>query len=203
MQGVVSLEKLEDDRDLVQFLSRIQTSVFDSAESFINELVERHRNRAGNTPISPIAGLSNFQSQSTETPDLFISYAREDYNDVRDVVDRIRALGATVWFDESNLNPGEDYEELINSRIEQCKRFVPFISETTLKSGRRFFKKEWSKAIEEIQYRLGDDFIAPIILGGISKDHPAIPRPFRDTHIIATVDEDFDTKLKALIRSYR
>lgn len=203
MQGVVSLEKLEDDRDLVQFLSRIQTSVFDTAESFIRELVDRHRKRAGTPSGSKPVGFADFQPKGQDTPDIFISYAREDHDEVLAVVDKMRSLGASVWFDENNLNPGEEYEELISEKIKQCKRFVSFISETTLLPGRRFFKLEWNKAITENLYRLGEPYITPIILGGISKDHPALPRPFRDCHIISTADDDFDTKLKTLIRSFR
>ena len=203
MQGVVSLEKLEDDRALVQFLSRIQTSVFDTAESFIRELVERHQKRSGNRFEPKPVGFADLQPSSQGAPDIFVSYAREDHDSVLAVVDKIRSLGANVWFDENNLKPGEEYENLIEEKIKQCKRFVPFISETTLQPGRRFFKLEWNKAITENLYRLGEPFITPIVLGGVSKNHPALPRPFRDCHIISTSDADFDAKLKTLIRSFR
>lgn len=201
MQGVVSLEKLEDDRDLIRFLSRIQTSVFDSAEAFITELVERHRKRSERKSAPRMAALMG--PATVEAPDIFISYAKEDYDEVRLVAEKIRALGASVWFDEKNLQPGDGYEDLINEKIEQCRRFIPFISRTTLQPGRRFFKKEWSKAIHELEFHLGEEFITPIALEGVERDNPAIPRAFRDFHIVSISDEDFDEKLKALIRSFR
>ena len=201
MQGVVSLEKLEDDRDLIQFLSRIQTSVFDSAEAFITELVERHRERSERRSAPRMAALMG--AAPVEAPDIFISYAKEDYEKVRLVAEKIHALGATVWFDEKALSPGDGYEELINEKIEQCRRFIPFISRTTLQPGRRFFKKEWSKAIRELEFHLGEEFITPILLEDIERDHPAIPRAFREFHIVSVFDEDFDDKLKAMIRSFR
>lgn len=203
MQGVVSMEKLEEDRDLFQFLSRIQTSVFDSAEIFINELIDRHRTRSSAAATPRTAGFIPSPTAVQEAPDIFISYAKEDHDVVKEIVGKIRSFGATVWFDESNLLPGDEYESLINDKIEQCKRFVPCISRTTLQSGRRFFKKEWNKAISELQYRFEEEYIAPIILDDTDKNHPSIPKQFRDFHIVALSDDEFDAKLKSIIRSFR
>ena len=202
MQGVVSLEKMEQDRELVQFLSRIQTSVFDSAEVFINELIDRHRRRS-TASATPAAAFMSAPTVKWEIPDIFVSYAKEDFDAVKPIVEKMRSFGATVWFDDSNLIAGDEYETMINDKIEQCKRFVPFISRTTLRTGRRFYKKEWNKAISELQYRFDEEYIAPIILDDTDKTNPSIPKPFRDVHIISLSEEGFDAKLKSLIRSFR
>lgn len=54
---------------------------------------------------------------------LFISYARESIEDVRDTVEILRAGGHSVWFDE-RLLPGQDWKEELGKAIDGCEAFV-------------------------------------------------------------------------------
>ena len=147
----------------------------------------------------------NVPTVAGETYDIFISYASEDYDLAGKVAQKFKDYGATVWFDKAALNLGEKYEKTIAQNIQECKRFVPILSFTTLKEGRRFFKKEWKLAIEEAEYRLNEPYISPIVVDDMDpfSEH-AIPTEFtKYAHIINIHDESFDVQIKKIIRSFR
>lgn len=192
MQGVVARENAEIDKDLIRFLTRIQTQVYDNCESFINEFMKRWESRDNNN-----------KDKGEDDIDIFISYAREDVVAVRQIASKLRDLGATVWLDENELEWSDMYESIIEDKITKAKRFVPIISHTTTQMERRFFRKEWSMAIREMDYRYGMPYIAPIVIDDSNINDKIIPEPFRKTHIISSVDNDFEQEMKTLIRSFR
>ena len=208
MQGVVtvSAERADSDGDLMNFLSRVQTSVYRKAEDFINEFNERYEARHPQGEVSSIFGGEVAKASGRdEAYDIFISYASEDYEQAGLVAQKFKSLGASVWFDKVELNPGEKYEMSIAEKIQECKRFVPILSRTTLKEGRRYFKKEWRQAIEEAEYRLNEPYISPIVIDDINPfSERAIPVEFtKEAHIIYLHDENFETQIKRIIRSFR
>lgn len=201
MQGVVTVspQTMDADADLMNFLSRVQTSVYGKAEDFMNEFMRRYQDRA------PSGGTSEEHKADEQPCDIFISYASEDYETARQVAGKFRDYGARVWFDKADLDAGEKYQRTIVEKIRECKRFVPIISKSTLVSGRRFFKKEWLLAIDEAGYRLNEPFISPVVIDGTDPfSEKSIPAEFReDTHIINFNDGDFDRQVKTMIRSFR
>ncbi|MGE5689094.1 MAG: TIR domain-containing protein [Pseudomonadota bacterium] len=64
---------------------------------------------------------------------VFVSYARQDHERVRQVVDGLRLLAADVWLDES-LVAGEAWWEEILEHIRACDVFVQTLSTAALKS---------------------------------------------------------------------
>lgn len=208
MQGVVTVseERADSDVDLMNFLSRVQTSVYRKAEDFINEFNARYeaRHAADETGACPDEGADGGDGGDKDY-DIFISYASEDYELASQIAQRFRSLGASVWFDKAELNPGEKYEQSISEKIQGCKRFVPVLSASTLKEGRRYFKKEWKLAIEEAAYRLNEPYISPVVIDGINPFvERAIPHEFtKDAHVINFHDENFETQIKRIIRSFR
>lgn len=93
-------------------------------------------------------------------------------------------MGVDVWFDQSALESGDDYRLKIEKNIENCSYFVPLISRNTATVSRRFFFKEWNKAIaESAAYPIEYPFIQPILLDDTPLDSPGIPREFRDRHV--------------------
>lgn len=208
MQGVVtvSAERADSDGDLMNFLSRVQTSVYRKAEDFINEFNERYEARHSLEEASSFFGGDTVSAkEKDEAYDIFISYASEDYELAGQVAQKFKSLGASVWFDKVELNPGEKYEMSIAQKIQECKRFVPILSQATLKEGRRYFKKEWKQAIEEAEYRLNEPYISPIVIDGIDPfSERGIPVEFtKEAHIIYFRDENFETQVKKIIRSFR
>ena len=196
MQGVIALEHVDADKELTNFLSRIQTQIFENSMNFIEEFMRRWNARKKEDNVE-----ENYRPN--ENTDIFISYAKEDVDTVRGIVERMRKFGADVWFDENNLEWSDLYESIIEEKITRAKRFVPIISQTTMQQERRFFRREWAMAIREMDYRFGMPYFAPIIIDNSDMNSPLIPEPFRKTHIISCVDEDFETELKKLIRSFR
>lgn len=207
MQGVVTVsrENAEADEDLINFLSRVQTSVYRNAEDFINEFTERFEPEDFGEITSEDSNRENTKSNANQAYDIFISYASEDYEIAEQLANRLKDAGASVWFDKKTLEPGEHYEKSISNIIQECKRFIPILSEHTLQKGRRFFKKEWTLAIEESGFRLDEPYISPIVIDHINpQNESAIPSVFKkDSHIITLHDSDFDLQIKKLIRSFR
>lgn len=196
MQGVVALDSVESDNELTKFLSRIQTQVFDNSNIFIGEFMQRWNNR--DTKDNVKADSSNI-----DDTDIFISYAKEDVNIVRNIAERLRNLGAEVWLDENKLEWSDMYETVIEEKIAKAKRFIPIISQTTTKPGRRFYRREWAMAIREMDYRYGMPFFAPIVIDDSDINSTLIPEPFRKAHIISISDKNFEQEMKKLIRSFR
>lgn len=209
MQGVVTVSDYCDnsDEELMNFLSRVQTSVYRKAESFISEFIEIYKLRQEEKKESTLdtEEYENELGDIVERPDIFISYASEDYDIASTIAQKFKNFGAEVWFDKVDLDAGEKYEKIITEKIQDCKRFVPILSKSTLTPGRRFFKKEWKQAIEEASYRLNEPYITPISIGGFNPFiERGIPDEFtKEAHIINYNDDSFDSSLKRLIRSFR
>jgi hypothetical protein len=196
MQGVVALDDIESDNELTKFLSRIQTQVFENGNRFISEFMQRWNSRDTKGGLQP-------DSSNIDDTDIFISYAKEDVNIVRNIAERLRNLGAEVWLDENKLEWSDMYETIIEEKITKAKRFIPIISQTTTKPGRRFYRREWAMAIREMDYRYGMPFFAPIVIDDSDINSTLIPEPFRKAHIISISDKDFEQEMKKLIRSFR
>lgn len=205
MQGVVTVATNKDE-ELMTFLSRVQTSVYRNAEDFITEFITRYSSRHSTDRTSSGYAIPTIdQGAATSTFDIFISYAEEDFDKAHQVAEHFNRLGASVWFDKDRLTIGENYETTIKDMITNCKRFVPILSKTTLIQGRRFFKREWSWAKEESEYRLSEPYISPIVIDDINPFiENAIPSKFtKESHIIRYDDPEFENQVKKLIRSFR
>ena len=50
---------------------------------------------------------------SLQNHSCFLSYAREDSQSARTLFERLTAAGATVWFDEHELIPGQRWQPAI------------------------------------------------------------------------------------------
>lgn len=206
MQGVVTVpcKREEADEDLMRFLSRMRTTVYSHAEDFLRELLTRYEaHRQEDEPVTTTE-LDGKGEQGEGNQDIFISYASEDVNAAQEVASRLRKLGASTWLDKSALVGGEKYDRTIESKIRACRRFVPILSRTCLKPGRRYFKKEWSLAIDEALYKPGEPFITPIVIDDTDVfSQPAIPQEFQQAHIIRLDAPDLDRQLTRIIRSFR
>ena len=67
-------------------------------------------------------------SEPAERPkSIFVSYARQDQDKVRQIVEGFRVLEHSVWFDEG-LVGGEEWWDEILHRIRGCDVFVQVIS---------------------------------------------------------------------------
>lgn len=202
VQGIVSLDGHQDDRDLRRFLSRVQAQVCEDVDSFIEELLKRWES----FHVLPASGRDaedNTYEQVQKDVDVFISYASEDYETASLIADLFKAKGASVWFDKKDLQGGDNYEGLIKTNIQRTKRFVPIISRNTLRNERRFFRKEWSIAIDENDYRLKMDYILPVRIDDCDLTSDLIPELFRERHFMNYNSPSFEDDVKSIVRTIR
>lgn len=200
IQGLVTLDNSAEDKHLRRFISHVQAQAYSNTSKFVSELNERWMQSAG---VATQETESGSEIQSGEI-DVFISYASEDILAAEKVADIFREKGASVWFDKRELKGGDEYDRLILKEIAHCKRFVPILSHTSFKEERRYFRKEWSMALDELPYRLHMDFIIPIqIVDDLDRESDLLPNEFKSRHFENINDVDFEDKVKFHVRKLR
>lgn len=118
---------------------------------------------------------------------VFLSYCREDREATLKIRAELDAAGIDTWMDESGLEPGAAYREVIHSNIENASFFVAVISRSLDLSEsdrpRRFVFREWKWAEEVNEERPRNlPFLVPVIVDDTPSDAPFIDRPFRDAN---------------------
>lgn len=200
VKGIVASMMLDDDNELSRFLSRIDTRGYVNAKSFMTDLIQKRRVENVNNSI---LAEENNDVISTNNHDIFLSYSHEDREIAVKVAERFESFGAKVWFDSSSLVGSDLYDQVIQEKITSCQRFVPLLSYTTARTQRGYFRKEWSLALEELRFRLGSPYIAPVCIDNVNINQPLIPKEFRDAHVLKFHSDGFDADVKKLIRSFR
>ena len=198
LKGIVASSMLNSDNELSRFLSRVQTQTYANGKVFMTELKNRKRSdvqiedeeKDGYTPNDALC-------------DVFLSYSHRDYDTVAKIADIFEKFGAKVWFDSTALRGSDLYDKIINEKISECQRFVPILSMTTETERRGYFRKEWSWALDELRFRLGSPYIAPISIDNLDYASSHIPKEFKETHILSYHTTDFENEIKRLIRSFR
>ena len=188
-RGVIADKGTPADVEFVMFLERRQTAVYSegNAIEFVSELHRRWMERfgkrdTGGLPQQTAETTSQFQDFKPDS--VFLSYASEDRPYALQVKQAFDEMGVDVWFDQSALESGDDYRLKIEKNIENCSYFVPLISRYTTTLEKRFFQREWNKAIDEAAaYPREYPFIQPILVDDTPLDSAGIPRQFRDRHI--------------------
>ena len=198
VSGFLADELTWKDKDLVGFLKRKRTEVCGQggAAEFVAELHKRWTEKFGSKPgaeVAPDAG------GAAEPPDMaedsvFISFLRTDRDVARQVAARFRDAGIDVWFDETNLSPGDRYERKIARHIRNCFAFVPLISRHSIENHTHpeFYRFEWNKAIEAAEFRPRTlPFFLPVIVDDTDPKAEGIPEEFRDGQMlpVARLDE--------------
>jgi hypothetical protein len=165
------------DPGLLQFLKvfKTRTEVFTrySPPEFVDELWRRWQAHTGGAAVE----------QAMEPGAVFVSYASEDRDAARRVVDGLRARGVKAWFDQQELQPGDRWKAKITANIDMASAFVPIISRTSTRSTLREFLYEWRLAIERSALVATDDtFIFPVVIDDVKSEDPAIPEAFREVN---------------------
>jgi TIR domain len=94
---------------------------------------------------------------------LFVSYARDDLERVRPLVDAVReelalrSLPVSVWMDIANLKPGEQWNAAISEALKAAVGFLFFLSPRSISS-------DWVRREVEIAATASDRLIIPVIL---------------------------------------
>lgn len=175
------------DKNLVDFLSRMNAGVYEDARAFIRELVKRWK---------------TFQGVQ-DKKEIFISYASEDFEQARKIAETFQELGVAVWFDKKSLEPGDAYEAMIKQNIQDSKIFVPVLSRSVVNCGRRFFKREWKWANDELELRFPEKFIYPVVIDDVNLEDSSL-QIFSKFHI-ANLKEgrEWENSLRKIVRDVR
>ncbi|MGH6855375.1 MAG: toll/interleukin-1 receptor domain-containing protein, partial [Aestuariivirga sp.] len=183
---IVADRDMNRDHDLVLFLQHFssRTQIY-SGESgaFVDELWRRWRARnpdAVQNPAKPRIPPAEVMPDGA----IFISYAREDLEAVRELKSGLDAEGLAVWFDMDRLSAGDAWDLKIRRNIQSCSLFIAVISVNTENREEGYFRREWHHAVER-SWNMADDrpFIVPVIIDETT--HPSrIPDRFKDAHMV-------------------
>ncbi len=97
-------------------------------------------------------------------PQIFISYAREDYASVRQLYDRLKGAGYKPWMDKVDLSKGADFAKAIPKVLRESDLFIVCLSSRSV-SKRSFIQRKINLALDIWEEKLDDDlFIFPVRL---------------------------------------
>jgi hypothetical protein len=206
--GLVADRVSREDRDLVLFLERRKTGLYVDGDAvmFVDELFRRWNEQFGARGADSAAALPDPAASPDAKEDaVFLSYASQDRTVAEQIKSVFDAEGVEVWFDREALQSGDDYRQVIESHIEQCVHFIPVVSRHTAGDEKRFFRLEWSKAIEEARMWPPEfPFIQPIVIDETPLTAPGIPREFTARHCCRLEDVPaMARRAKELIRERR
>jgi hypothetical protein len=180
--------------------------------SFISEL---HRRWSEVTP-KVLAQQSSESSLEVLRPirrgAVFISYAREDIKVATRIHDQLEAQGLDTWIDDSGLEPGDQWEDVIDDNIRQSAFFLPIISRSLDpdkwgERRERFLLREWQLALKSNSRRPPKDgFVRPVCIDDTPGDAPFV-RQFEGDNWTRLQDGDvppeFINSLREGIRRFR
>jgi hypothetical protein len=120
---------------------------------------------------------------------VFVSYARVDSTPARSMVERIRAWGFNVWYDD-NISGSERYNSAIQRAIEDCYLLLVCLSEASVQS-------DW--VIKEVMFANdAKKDILPIRIGVLPSAH-SLKLVLVNHQMLDASGSDFAHRLKAAI----
>jgi hypothetical protein len=205
-EGAVLVDESVDP-SLQRFLHRYagKVDVRIGAEAFVSELARRWAEFRSTTSAGSSAPQ---QHASADQDSVFVSYAHEDAETARRVVDALRAAPLPVWFDEISLTPGVDWARDIHDAIGRCSLFIPILSRALNTDDRHYVFKEWRAAVDQAaMFRPGRIFIVPCVIDDLSPNADWLPEEFRAAQVgqLGTNGSlvQFVDHVRNLVRQYR
>ena len=172
------------DQRLALFLNHFncETTVIRDATAveFVKELFTRWQQRH---PAKPDLAAAP-QREGLPIPEgaIFVSYARQDSEAAHQLKASLDEYGLEVWLDQKELQPGDEYEKLIQRHIRHCALFLPVISRNTEQRKEGFFRKEWFWAVRRLPDFTGADrkFIFPVVVDDTPPYEAQVPQEFKE-----------------------
>ena len=111
---------------------------------------------------------------------VFLSYASQDAEAAKRICDALRAAGVEVWFDQSELVGGDQWDGKIRGQISSCALFVPIISANTQARLEGYFRIEWKLAAQRT-YAMADEktFLVPVVIDDTRDGEARVPAEFK------------------------
>jgi hypothetical protein len=97
-------------------------------------------------------------------PLIFLSYAHDDQDTVRDIYKRLQFEGYKPWMDQFDILAGEDWERAIRTAIKKADFFLIFLSDHSV-NRRGVLQKELRAALDSWNGMLPSDiYLIPVRL---------------------------------------
>lgn len=90
------------------------------------------------------------EALTRERSQVFVSYAREDLDSIRELVRLLDEGGYHTWFDQRDLTAGEEWDLEIQKAIKSSKLFLACFSTNSV-SKKGYFQKELRKGLEYLE----------------------------------------------------
>ncbi len=112
---------------------------------------------------------------------IFLSYASQDAEAARHIVDTLRSAGIEVWFDQSELRGGDAWDRQISKQIRECALFIALVSAHTDARAEGYFRREWRIAVDRTRDMADDEaFLLPIVIDDTPDATARVPDKFRE-----------------------
>ncbi len=111
---------------------------------------------------------------------VFLSYASQDSEAAKRICEALRAAGVEVWFDQSELVGGDQWDGKIRGQISSCALFMPVISANTQARREGYFRIEWRLAAQRT-HAMADNtpFLVPIVIDDTKDTAALVPAEFK------------------------
>jgi len=135
---------------------------------------------------------------------VFLSYGSQDAEAAKRICDALRAAGVEVWFDQSELVGGDQWDQKIRGQISSCALFMPIVSANTQARKEGYFRIEWRLAAQRT-HAMSDDssFLMPVVVDDTKDTEARVPAEFKAvqwTKLPAgEADPRFCARVKALL----
>ena len=98
-------------------------------------------------------------------PRVFVSYVRENSKDVTRLIEALKTHKVEVWFDQTHLQPGHRWADVIRREIAQGDFFIACFSAEYSKRPKSYMNEEITQAIEQLRQRPNDwPWFIPVLL---------------------------------------
>lgn len=159
-------QESDSDRGLNRFLERNRIYSHGDATAFMHNITESL------TSTDPSNPFCEQIIKSRREGGVFLSYCSHDRVMASQLFFRLRAAGFDVWFDNSSLQGGDNYDTMIQDAIGRCRVFLPLLTPyiaDDLAAGRteNYYNREWRMATQ-----LGDKAVIPVATNGYSLTAP-------------------------------
>jgi TolB-like protein/Flp pilus assembly protein TadD len=112
---------------------------------------------------------------------VFLSYASQDAEAAKRICEALRAAGVEVWFDQSELVGGDQWDAKIRGQISSCALFVPIISAATQARLEGYFRIEWKLAARRTHaMAAAKAFLFPVVIDATRDAEAHVPDEFRE-----------------------
>ena len=96
---------------------------------------------------------------------VFISYVRENQNQVDRLCQDLESYGVTVWLDRNDIKPGARWKSAIQEAIRNGNFFIACFSDEYTSKTKTYMNEELTLAIEELrQYASDREWFIPVLL---------------------------------------